>query len=73
LIPVTWMSLRLACAWPILIGVETVARLHTVNVLDSQQRVKISRSEVRNVIARSVLCYPFPGRWRRLFPLPGEA
>jgi farnesyl-diphosphate farnesyltransferase len=57
---------RLACAWPILIGVRTIERLRAGNVLDPRQRIKIGRGEVRGIILRSVLCYPWPGAWRRL-------
>lgn len=58
---------RLACAWPILIGAKTLARLRTANVLEPAQRVKISRSEVKGLMLRSVVCYPLPGVWRSLF------
>lgn len=58
---------RLACAWPILIGAKTLARLRTANVLAPAQRVKISRSEVKGLMLQSVVCYPLPGVWRRLF------
>ncbi|HVY72254.1 MAG TPA: phytoene/squalene synthase family protein [Verrucomicrobiae bacterium] len=58
---------RLACAWPILIGVKTLAKLRTSNVLDAAQRVKISRADVRSVMIRSVLFYPLTGSWRGLF------
>lgn len=61
------VRVRLACAWPILIGVKTLARLRTQNVLDPQRRIKISRSEVRGLITRSVISYPWPAAWRRLF------
>lgn len=63
---------RLACAWPILIGAETIARLRVANVLDPQQRVKISRPQVRQIIAESVLFYPWPTLWRNLFRLSGR-
>jgi farnesyl-diphosphate farnesyltransferase len=58
---------RLACAWPILIGVKTIGRLRAANVLDLQRRVKVSRREVRGIVLRSTLLYPLPGMWRRLF------
>ena len=64
--PWSCVRVRLACAWPILIGLQTLQRLRTGNVLDPQQRIKISRSEVRGVIVRSVVCYPLPGVWRKL-------
>ena len=61
---------RLACAWPILIGIKTIGRLRGANVLDPRQRVKISRNEVRRIILGSLLRYPWPAAWRRLFPGP---
>ena len=63
-----WRSVRvrLACAWPILIGIETLAKLRVTNALDPLQRVKISRLELRNLIFRSLAYYPFPGAWRGL-------
>jgi farnesyl-diphosphate farnesyltransferase len=66
-----WRSarVRLACAWPVLIGIRTVARLRTANPLDIQQRVKMGRSEVKRLMARSVLLYPCPAAWRKLFPM----
>ena len=64
--------LRLACAWPILIGTRTITRLHTASVLEPQRRVKISRAELRGLILRSVLCYPLPGLWQRLARLPTD-
>lgn len=64
--PFGQMRVRLACAWPILIGLQTIARLRSGNVLDPAQRIKISRKEVRGVMIRSVVTYPFPRAWRRL-------
>lgn len=61
---------RLACAWPILIGVKTLGRLRAGNVLDADQRIKISRADVRGVMIQSLLRLPFRGSWQRQF---GEA
>ncbi|MDL5045772.1 phytoene/squalene synthase family protein [Oscillatoria amoena NRMC-F 0135] len=49
--------MRLACAWPVLIGVETLSRLRGagVNPLDATGRIKISRGEVWSIMARSTL------------------
>ena len=63
---------RLACAWPILIGVKTIQRLLAANVLDPQQRVKISRREVRQLMAWSVVSYPWPVAWRRMVLAPAS-
>ncbi len=60
------VRVRLACAWPILIGLDTLKLLRVANVLDPQQRVKVSRRQVRNRVLGSVLCYPVPAAWRRL-------
>jgi farnesyl-diphosphate farnesyltransferase len=57
---------RLACAWPILIGLDTIRLLRSANVLDPARRVKLSRPQVKRLIWRSVLYYPFPAAWRRL-------
>jgi farnesyl-diphosphate farnesyltransferase len=61
------VRVRLACTWPILIGVKTIERLRAANVLELRQGVKISRGEVRGIMLRSVLFYPLPNAWRKLF------
>lgn len=66
-LPRSSLRVRLACAWPILIGVRTLTRLRVENVLDAGQRVKINRGEVRGIFVRSMLSYPFPALWHRLF------
>jgi farnesyl-diphosphate farnesyltransferase len=58
---------RLGCALPILIGMETIRKLRAASVLDLQRRIKVSRSEVRWIWLRLMLFYPLPGIWRRLF------
>ena len=67
-LPAGQIRLRLACAWPILIGRRTIEKLRGATVLELQQRVKVSRGEVRGIILRSVLASPLPFAWRRLFP-----
>ncbi len=59
--------LRLACAWPLLIGRDTLALLRTHNPLDPARRIKISRARVRSIILRTVINYPWSGRWEKLF------
>jgi farnesyl-diphosphate farnesyltransferase len=47
--------LRLAAAWPLLIGLGTLARLRRAeNLLDPSVTVKVSRGEVRWLLARSL-------------------
>jgi farnesyl-diphosphate farnesyltransferase len=47
--------LRLASLWPLVIGLGTLARLHRAeNLLDPAVTIKVSRSEVRWLLARSL-------------------
>jgi farnesyl-diphosphate farnesyltransferase len=62
------VRVRLACAWPILIGWETLKRLRAGNALDAAHRIKVSRGQVRQLMLRSVLLYPWPGAWERMVP-----
>jgi farnesyl-diphosphate farnesyltransferase len=59
------VRVRLACAWPIQIGVETTKLLRSGPILDPGKRVKVARAEVKKLMLRSVLLYPFPA-WRKL-------
>ncbi len=65
-LPFRAVRVRLACAWPILIGMETLAALRRAEVLDPNRRVRISRKQVRAVLLRSVVWYPWQRRWRGL-------
>jgi farnesyl-diphosphate farnesyltransferase len=62
-LPSGQFRLRLACAWPILIGARTLRLLRHENVLDDSRRIKVSRPEVRALIVRSILLYPWPAAW----------
>jgi farnesyl-diphosphate farnesyltransferase len=62
-LPSGQFRLRLACAWPILIGARTLRKLRHENVLDETRRVKVSRPEIRALIGRSILLYPCPSAW----------
>jgi farnesyl-diphosphate farnesyltransferase len=66
-LPRSQARLRLACAWPILIGLKTIERLQTQGILDPRARVKISRGDVWRIVIRSTLSHPLDGRWRSLF------
>ena len=59
-LPWSCPRVRLACAWPILIGARTLNRLKTERVLDPAHRVKVTRSEVWQDIIGSILLYPTP-------------
>jgi farnesyl-diphosphate farnesyltransferase len=68
-LPFGQFRIRLACAWPILIGVRTIEKLRAAGVTELQQRVKVSRGEIRVIILRSLLASPWPFAWRKLSPL----
>jgi farnesyl-diphosphate farnesyltransferase len=67
MLPFRCARVRLACAWPILIGVHTIDLLRQSNVLDSRYRIKLSRSDIRQLILQSIIRYPIPKAWNRLF------
>lgn len=60
------VRVRLACAWPILIGLETIELLRGRNCLDAAERVKVGRPAVKKLMFRSVLLYPWAGAWKRM-------
>jgi farnesyl-diphosphate farnesyltransferase len=72
-LPFWQFRVRLACAWPILIGAKTIKKLRATNVTAFRQRVKVSRSEVRGILLCSLLALPFPFVWRRLYPSTAKA
>jgi len=72
-LPFGQFRVRLACAWPILMGMRTIGKLRAAGVIELQQRVKISRGEVRGILFRSLLACPLPFVWKRLFPAGGKA
>ncbi len=67
-LPASQIRVRLACAWPILIGVRTIERLRAAGVIELQQRVKIPRAEIRRIMVRTILACPFRAAWKNLFP-----
>lgn len=69
-LPRRFIRVRLACAWPVLIGIKTLEKLRAVNILDPRLTVKTSRREVRGIILNSLLRYPWADAWHRLFPFP---
>ena len=58
------VRVRLACAWPILIGIETIRLLRRGNPLDPSRRLKVSRRQIKGLLWRSVLYYPSAAAWQ---------
>ncbi len=65
-LPFRCARVRLACAWPILIGMKTLHQLRAGNVLDARHRIKITRAQVRDVMTRTLLYYGWPSAWESL-------
>jgi farnesyl-diphosphate farnesyltransferase len=68
-IPHAHYRLRLACAWPILIGAATLNKLAAANPLLPEPRLKISRTTVRGILWRTIWRVPFRGPWNRLLTI----
>ncbi len=66
-IPSGQVRVRLACAWPILIGMRTIEKLRDVNVIELKQRVKVPRKEIKGILLGSLWRYPVPALWRKQF------
>jgi farnesyl-diphosphate farnesyltransferase len=65
-LPRSWMRVRVACALPVLIGVKTLNKLRTANVLNPDMRVKVSRQDVKRIMRASILFYPVNSVWKNL-------
>jgi farnesyl-diphosphate farnesyltransferase len=72
-LPFGQFRVRLACAWPILIGMRTIEKLRAAGVMVLQERVKVSRAEVQGILLRSLASYPLPRVWRKQFPAGRKA
>jgi farnesyl-diphosphate farnesyltransferase len=66
LLPVRCIRIRLACSWPLLIGMRTVEELRSGNVLDDRFHIRISQSDTWRLILRTIILYPIPGIWNGL-------
>ena len=66
-LPPGCLRLRLACAWPVLIGIRTIALLRDSPVLDPKFRVKVTRGEVRSILWATLWRLPFRSAWDGLF------
>ena len=50
MIPKYQFRLRLSCMLPIIIGQKTLNLLRNGNILDSENRIKVDRSEIKKII-----------------------
>jgi farnesyl-diphosphate farnesyltransferase len=61
------LRVRLACAWPILIGARTLALLREGRCLSPELRIKVTRREVKQILWRTLWAYPRRQAWAALF------
>lgn len=64
--PRTLARVRISCALPILLGWRTLDRLRVGRILDPEMRIKVSRSEVKKLVFKTILFHPFNPLWQRL-------
>jgi farnesyl-diphosphate farnesyltransferase len=67
-LPFSQFRLRLACAWPVLIGMKTIEKLRRARLIDLKQNLKIPRPEVKRIMFCSLLACPIPPVWVKLLP-----
>jgi farnesyl-diphosphate farnesyltransferase len=65
-LPFRHVRIRLACSWPILIGMKTLEKLYRDNVLDDRLHIRISQSATNRLILRTIIYYANPKAWNRL-------
>ena len=73
MLPFKQFRVRLACAWPILIGIKTIEKLRVASAIELQQGVKVPRPAVRRLMVRSILACPISPAWKNLFPAKAVA
>ena len=67
-LPFSQFRLRLACAWPILIGMKTIEKLRRARLIDLKQNLKVARPEVKRIMVCSLLASPIRPVWAKLLP-----
>ena len=66
MIPHSQFRLRGSCMLPVIIGKRTISLLRGRNVLDRKDRIKIDRSEIKDVVKQVVMAVPFKGPSKRI-------
>ncbi len=66
MLPYSQFRLRGACMLPVLIGQRTISLLREDNVLDGENRVKISRDEIKELTKKTVLSISSKSRCSKL-------
>jgi farnesyl-diphosphate farnesyltransferase len=66
MLPEGQFRLKASCMLPVLIGQRTVTLLRTGNILDSEDRIKVTRDEIKSYARRLLRAILIPGGVKRL-------
>ena len=66
MLPDTQFRLKASCMLPVLIGQRTVALLREGNILDSAERIKVTRDEIKSYAKKLLSALIIPGGVKRL-------
>jgi len=66
MIPEKQLRLKASCMLPVLIGQRTVTLLRTGNILNSEERIKVARKEIKSYARKLLLALILPGGVKRL-------
>ena len=66
MLPETQFRLRASCMLPVLIGQRTVTLLREGNILDSSDRIKVTRDEIKSYAKKLLRALIIPGGVKRL-------
>jgi farnesyl-diphosphate farnesyltransferase len=66
MLPDKQFRLKASCMLPVLIGQRTVTLLRTGNILDSNERIKVTRDEIKSYARKLLRALVIPGGVRRL-------
>ena len=66
MLPDKQFRLKASCMLPVLIGQRTVTLLRTGNILDSNERIKVTRDEIKSYARKVLRALIIPGGVRRL-------
>jgi len=66
MLPEKQFRLKASCMLPVLIGQRTVTLLRTGNILNSEERIKVTRNEIKSYARKLLLALIIPGGVERL-------
>ena len=73
MLPFSQFRMRGACTLPVILGLKTVTLLQQTNILKKENRIKVSRSEVKLMMRQTILALPSPKRTQKLISLYRDA